>query len=193
MRYRLRNYPIRILCPDDLDLHLDLDENGNTATENALLKATAYYHIVQIPTIAGDSGLYIEGLPPELQPGLYVRRVNGNVLTDDEMIDYYAALAQNAGRDCYLHYFTGIALITKYATLTKILKEPLFQLSPIPNANRSHRGNPLDVLSITTDGRFYNDYSDEERTALDQAGEQDFTNFLVSNLLPAEFHKEGIL
>lgn len=190
MRYRLRNYPVQILCPDDLNLHLDVEESGHTAVENALIKATAYHQAVRLPTIAGDSGLYIDGLPSELQPGLCVRRVNGRVLTDDEMIDHYAALAQNAGGDCYLRYFTGIALITENNTLTKVLKEPLFKLSPIPNINRNHRGNPLDVLSITADGRFYNEYSDAERTALDQEGERDFTNFLISHLLPDMFYWE---
>ena len=41
MYYRLKDYPIKILSPNDVDIHLEIDENGNTAMENALLKATA--------------------------------------------------------------------------------------------------------------------------------------------------------
>lgn len=80
MYYRLKDYPIKVVSPDDLGIHLDIEENGKTAIENALIKATEYYKVVGLPTIAGDSGLYIEGLRAEEQPGLYVRRVNGKFL-----------------------------------------------------------------------------------------------------------------
>ena len=53
----------------------------------------------------------------------------------------------------------------------------------IPNANKRHRGNPLDVISLLEDGRFFNDLSDEERTSLDKTGEDDFTNFIIDKLL----------
>lgn len=182
MYYRLRNHPVKILCPDDLNIHIDVDENGKTAVENALLKASAYFQAVKMPTIAGDSGMNIQGLPQEEQPGLYVRRVNGKILTDDEMIDYYSGLAGRADKDCILNYFTGIALITGKGTFTKMLKEVPLRLSPVPNTNRKHRGNPLDVISILEDGRYFNDLSDEERTALDEAGETEFTNWIISNL-----------
>lgn len=183
MVYRLRNFPIKVLCPDDLNIHIDVNENGSTAVENAVLKATAYYHAVHMPTVAGDSGMFVDGLSQEHQPGLYVRRVNGKVLTDDEMIDYYAELAKQAVRECFIHYFTGIALVTEAGTNTLELKDPLFQLSPIPNTNRTHRGNPLDVLSLLEDGRYFNDLTDEERTALDADGEKQFTDFIVNSLL----------
>lgn len=41
-----------------------------------------------IPVFASDSGLYIEGIEAERQPGVHVRRVGGKELTDEEMIDY---------------------------------------------------------------------------------------------------------
>ena len=113
MRFRLQNYPIEVLCPDDLNLHIEVEENGSTAVENALHKATEYYKKVQLPTIAGDSGVVLTGVAEEDQPGLFVRRVNGKVLTDDEMIDYYAGLARKTGKPCTLQYVTGIALITE--------------------------------------------------------------------------------
>lgn len=183
MRYRLKEYPIKVICPDDLGIHLSVDENGETATENALIKAKAYFEVVKMPTVAGDSGVYIEGLKKEEQPGLYVRRVNGKTLTDDEMIEYYAKLAKKAEGECYLRYFTGIALITAKGTVTKELDDPLVKLTPYPNANRRHRGNPLDVVTLTENGKYVNELTDEERIARDLAGEKDFTEFVVRNLL----------
>lgn len=183
MYYRLKNYPIQVVCPEDLGIHLEIEENGNTAIENALLKANTYFEATRMPTLAADSGVYIEGLRDEDQPGLYVRRVKGNVLTDDEMIAHYSNLAKNADQECWLHYFTGVALITARGTVTMNLYDAPLKLSPSPNVNRNHRGNPLDVTTLTGDGRYFNDLTDEERTAHDQAGERQFTDFIISNLL----------
>lgn len=183
MYYRLQKYPIKVVCPDDLNIHLDIDENGTTAVENALLKAQAYYNALNIPTIAGDSGVYIEGISEEDQPGLYVRRIGGKVLSDDEMIDHYSSLAQKVKTDCFLSYFTGIALITEQGAFTTTLLEGPLKLSPTTNPNRNHRGNPLDVITQLEDGRFSNDLTDEERTERERAEEQKFTNFIISHLL----------
>lgn len=183
MRFRLQDYPIEVLCPDDLKIHIEIDENGKTAMENALHKAEEYYKKVPLPTIAGDSGVVLIGVAEEDQPGLFVRRVNGKVLTDDEMIDYYAGLARKSGNHCTLQYVTGIALITADGVKTMELLDRPLQLCAEPNPNRKHKGNPLDVVTKTADGRYFNDLSDEERTAYDRQGEQQFTEFVVSNLL----------
>lgn len=183
MVYRMKDYPVDVLCPDDLHIHVDVEENGASAVENARLKAEAYYKIVKMPTIAGDSGAHIQGLADADQPGLYLRRVNGRVLSDDEMIAYYAKLAEKADCDCYVQYFTGIAMITEKGSYSMNLGEVPLKLSPIPNINRRHRGNPLDVITLTADGRFFNDLTDQERTELDKAGEQEFTDFIIRNLL----------
>ena len=42
---------------------LEVDETGKTYTENAFLKAKAYYEAYQRPALADDSGLNIEALP----------------------------------------------------------------------------------------------------------------------------------
>lgn len=42
---------------------LEVDETGKTFTENAFLKARAYYETYGAPALADDSGLVIEALP----------------------------------------------------------------------------------------------------------------------------------
>ena len=65
MKRRLEGLPIEIVTPKELDIKVDVVEDGKTAVENALKKAQAYYKKTKIPTIAGDSGLYIENIPLE--------------------------------------------------------------------------------------------------------------------------------
>jgi XTP/dITP diphosphohydrolase len=42
---------------------IEVDETGKTYTENAFLKAKAYYEAYKTPALADDSGLNIESLP----------------------------------------------------------------------------------------------------------------------------------
>ena len=42
---------------------LEVDETGKTFTENAFLKARAYYDTYGVPALADDSGLVVEALP----------------------------------------------------------------------------------------------------------------------------------
>ena len=42
---------------------LEVDETGKTFTENALLKAKAYFDAYKVPTLADDSGLVLEAFP----------------------------------------------------------------------------------------------------------------------------------
>ena len=68
-----------------------------------------------MPTIGMDDTLYLEGVPDELQPGLFVRRVNGKALNDEEMIEYYTSLVKKYGVDNKLNckWVYGLAVIDK--------------------------------------------------------------------------------
>ena len=82
MKDRLKDYEIELVTPYDIELEIEVSENGNTVIDNAVLKAKAYYDKIKLPTIAGDSSLFIEKFAS--QPGLFVRRVNEKYLSDDE-------------------------------------------------------------------------------------------------------------
>ncbi len=42
---------------------LEVDETGKTFTENAFLKAQAYFETYKVPSLADDSGLVVEAMP----------------------------------------------------------------------------------------------------------------------------------
>ena len=95
----LEKKEIQIITLNDINKKLEIVENGKSAIENALIKARAYAKIMNIPVFAMDDNLYLENVPEELQPGMYVRRVNGKRLSDEEMIEYYTKLAKDYGTD----------------------------------------------------------------------------------------------
>lgn len=183
MRRRLEKIPIEIITPKELGIKVNVIEDGKTAVENAIKKAQAYYEETKIPTIAGDSGLFIDGIPSDKQPGLFVRRVNGKVLSDDEMIDYYTKLIESIGGKSTGYYVTGLALITKQGLFTTEISEDKFILSSTIS-NNNHRGNPLDVMTIDpVSQKFYTDMTDEDFKSLGHVFDRECVKFLEKNLL----------
>lgn len=110
---RLKEKGIDIVTLDDLNITKDVEENGNTPLENAIIKATEYYKISGLPTIAVDDGLYFYNVPEHIQPGTHVKRVNGKKLNDDEMIEHYINLVNEYGNNGELkvYFLKGIALV----------------------------------------------------------------------------------
>lgn len=148
MQVRLKNSEILLITPYDLNIDLDVEEDGINETENALKKARAYYEITKLPTIAGDTSLYISGLTNDKQPGLKVRRINGSYMNDDEMLDYYVNLLESLGGKSEAYYTTALALKTDAGEYTIKINEDKRILTidrgPIPNKI----SDPLDIISI---------------------------------------------
>ncbi len=63
------------------------NESGSTPIENARLKTKAYFEKTELPTLAADSGLYVDDIPSDAQPGLFVRRVNGKAVAKKDITD----------------------------------------------------------------------------------------------------------
>ena len=70
----------------DLNLKVDIIENGKTFKENALKKAREVFKITDIPSIADDSGLCIDSLKGF--PGINTARFLGDNATDDDRNNY---------------------------------------------------------------------------------------------------------
>lgn len=183
MRRRLENMPIDIVKPKELGIKVDVIEDGKTAVENAIKKAKAYYEETKIPTIAADSGFFIDGISEDKQPGLFVRRVNGKVLSDDEMIEYYTGLIESIGGKTTGYYITGLALIAEQGLSTIEIKEDKFILSSTIS-NNNHRGNPLDVMTIDpVSKKYYTDMTDDDVMSLGYTFDKECIKFLEDNFL----------
>lgn len=80
MRTILEHQGIEVISPGDLGITVDVEENGSTFAENALLKAKAICATANLPTIADDSGLCVDALNGG--PGVYSARYGGEELDD---------------------------------------------------------------------------------------------------------------
>lgn len=174
MRNRLSALGIELIGLKDLNLAIpEVIEDGTTPLENASKKALGYYEVFQMPLFSCDSGLYLDGIPRELQPGIHVRTVNGKYLTDAEMLDYYSGLAVKYG-DLTARYRNAICLILDKKHIYKAMEESMaskpFLITSKPHPRRKE-GFPLDSLSI--DIRTGKYYYDLEKDELDQVAVED--------------------
>ena len=176
-----RELNIEIYGLKEVDIPLpEVVEAGNNPLENAIKKAEAYFNVLKTPLFSCDSGLYFDGIDPSLQPGLNIRRVNGSVLSDEEMIEYYSKLSEDHGGKLIGRYKNAICLIMpdgrRFCSFDESLWTEPFILSSIPHPNRVP-GFPLDSLSLDIKSGKY--YYDLDSKSVDQdAVKIGFRNFL---------------
>lgn len=81
----LKDTGIELVTPAQIDLDLDVAEDGNTYAENATKKAVAFARVSGLISLADDSGLEVDAL--DGAPGLYSARYgspDGGKLSDAE-------------------------------------------------------------------------------------------------------------
>ena len=118
-----------------------------------------------MPTFSCDSGLYFKGLPEELQPGTHVRNVGSKRLSDDEMTDYYSALARRYGT-ITAQYLNAICLVLSeneiYEHMGADISGSSFYIIDKPHPKRVD-GYPLDRISLNIrTGKYYYDMTQDE-------------------------------
>ena len=162
MKNMLEHLDVRIIGLKETGIAIpEANENGSTPLENAYIKALAYYSVLKCPVFACDSGLYIEGLPDDEQPGVHVRMVNGKRLNDNEMVAHYAAVAKRLGGRAVTRYRNAICLVMHNGEIYEYFGEDIasnsFYIVDTPHEKRVE-GFPLDCLSANVQtGEYYYD------------------------------------
>jgi XTP/dITP diphosphohydrolase len=77
----LKELDIELLIPSDLNLTLEVEEDGATYAENASKKAVAFAKASSLPSLADDSGLEVDIL--DRAPGIYSARYSPNPNAND--------------------------------------------------------------------------------------------------------------
>ncbi len=160
-------------------------ESGKTPIENAKIKATYYYEYFKTPLFSCDSGLYIKGLPVEKQPGVNVRRVNGENLTDEKMIEYYSSLINKLGGKAVAWYINAIYCIIDKNKIFSYSGESIsekFILTDLPHKKRT-KGFPLDSLSMDINSnKYYFDLTENEKANKVSSGFKTFFERILNYL-----------
>ncbi len=175
---------IEIISLKDINLNIEVEENGENAIENALIKARKAYEETKMTTIGMDDNLYIENIPDELQPGMFVRRVKGKRLNDKEMIEYYSNLAKKYGENGKLtaRWVYGLALIAdgKEKTFTWSKEDFYIVSNPSDKINLDY---PLNSISVNKKlNKYFTEITKEDKELIKE-DEHEVIEFIVKNII----------
>ena len=107
----LSHLPVRLVSPIDINLHLDVEENGETYAQNAALKATAFAKVSQMLSIADDTGLEVDALGG--LPGLNSARFTGeHSASDAERRALLLSRLQDKPKPWLAHFHCTVAVST---------------------------------------------------------------------------------
>lgn len=184
-RYKngLLNRGIKLLTLDDIKVNLEIQEDGQDALENALIKARNYYQETGITVMVIDDNLFLENVPMEKQPGSFVRRVNKKRLSDLEMLEYYINLVKEYGTDGKLnaYWLYGLALIKDGLEFTYTWKSADFYLVDI-KSKKIETGYPLNSISLNKKlGKYFTDLTESDKLLIQGNDEQVF-DFIAKNV-----------
>ena len=178
MKRRLERLGIELIGLHDLKVKgltiPAVPEDGKTPLENASQKAEAYYKAFQMPVFSCDSGLYFDNVPEEIQPGVHVRTVNGNYLSDGQMLEYYSGLAKQYG-NLTARYKNAICFVMDenriYEAMEPSMESERFILTDTPHSTIREKGFPLDSISVDRKTNQY--FYDLPAEKLDQVAVED--------------------
>lgn len=174
---------IDLVTLNDLNIELDVNENGNNPTENAIIKAKAYNQATNMVTIAIDDGLFLNNVPNEIQPGTHVRRVNGKRLNDKEMIEHYISLVNEYGTNGELtgYFRKGVAIVTGNNTYT--FEHKSNRKFTNKQSNVIDEGYPLASIQIIESiGKFKSELTKDEEEQLMQTEKSAITDFIINTI-----------
>lgn len=183
---------IKVLTLEDVNINIEVEENGTTAIENALIKARAYAKETNLPVFAMDDTLYLENVPEDKQPGMYVRRVNGKRLTDEEMIEYYSNLAKEYGTNGLItgRWIYGMALISNGHEYTYTWSKENFYITSTPS-KIINPGYPLNTISINIKlNKYFTEITEEDKLLI-QEDESHVVDFLVNSITDSKAKKKN--
>ncbi|MFA5886318.1 MAG: non-canonical purine NTP pyrophosphatase [Patescibacteria group bacterium] len=143
----------------------EIRENGQTALDNARLKALAYTQLIRRPILSMDNALYLEGLADDRQPGTHVRHISNRIdrPSDDEIIDYYSKLISELGNKITGYWEYGVCVATPDGKTQEIVfRSPrIFVSCP---SSQVIAGYPLESLQIDPDtGKYCSEMTQSEK------------------------------
>lgn len=150
----------------DKKLLPEVVEDGTTVQENARKKAIVYAKALGQTVISMDNALFLDGLAPEDQPGIHVRRIGGTIAaTDAELLDHGVALVESLGGNVTGYWEYGICIADPSGKISETtLRTPRVFTSK--RSDKSVSGYPLESIQIDQEtGKYISEMTPEEMSA----------------------------
>lgn len=153
----LNNQEVKTL--QEMNIQIEVEEDGNTFEENALKKAREIYKLTKLPCIADDSGICIKELNGF--PGVRTARFLGDNASQEEKNNYLIEKLKGMPREKRkVEFITCIAYVNKNGeekTFTGVLEG---YISEIPRGNN---GFGFDEIFELENGKTLAELSNKEK------------------------------
>ena len=131
-----------------------------------------------------DDTLYLEGVPEDKQPGLFVRRVNGKTLNDEEMIEHYIGLVKEYGVDGKLNckWIYGLAVIDENGNESTYTWEKADFYMVDTQSEKINPGYPLNSISKYKNiDKYFTEITEEDKKKL-KVNEDHVVEFIKNHI-----------
>lgn len=167
LRTLLHDLPLQLVSPPDLDLALDVSENGATFDENARLKAQAFARMSGLPALADDSGLCVDAL--DGAPGVLSRRLGPPELDDEGRTRLLLQKLENVPPSRRsAHFMCAVALATPDGLGWTVEGRVDGVITTSPRGKAGFGYDP--VFLVPALGRTFAELTSEEKDALSHRG-----------------------
>lgn len=153
-----KGYDIKSL--QDVNIDVDVEENGKTFYENALIKAKTIYELTGIPTIADDTGLIFLELKD--WPGVNTKRISNNQDNDEQ--DRNQILI-NKGKELKDKRIKAVCTLVYYDK-DNIIEATGEMHGTITDKEYPGNGFGFDRVFRLNDGRIVSSLSEEEKNKI---------------------------
>jgi len=163
----LRPLKISVVGLSESARQISIVEDGATAQANARKKALAYSAAMGKPVLSMDNALFLEGLDPDKQPNIHVRRIgNGKERpSDDEPCAHYSKIISDLGEKVSGWWEFALCYARPDGTYEEVvIKSPrTFVSRPSPT---TVSGYPLESLQIDPEsGKYISEMTQAEQDA----------------------------
>lgn len=161
----LKQFNIDVISQKEAGCNVEVEENGTTYAENALIKAKAIYKLTGKPVIADDSGLEVDFIGGK--PGLYSARFLGENSTNQKKCEKILEMLKTAkDEERTAKFKVAICLIDENGN-TEIFSGECE--GKIAYAMRGNNGMGYDPI-FEYEGRTFAEMKEEEKNKVSHRG-----------------------
>lgn len=152
---------MEIMSMKEIGIDIDIEENGTTFVENALIKARAISKLCDCAVLSDDSGLCVDALGGA--PGIYSARYAGENATDEQR--YIKLLSEMEGvENRAAHFISAVALV--YPDGRELTAEGKV-MGTLAFSSKGENGFGYDPIFISDElGKTFAEATDEEKNSI---------------------------
>lgn len=150
-----------IISMKEAGLNIEIEENGKTFEENALIKARTVTKLTNSIALSDDSGLCVDALSGA--PGIYSARYAGENATDEERVKKLLSVLENEENRC-AKFVSAVALVYPDGKELTAIGEVFGKISYSPSGENGFGYDPIFISDEL--GKTFADATDDEKNSI---------------------------